>query len=103
MLKFHGCMTGWRAARPLLLDLWRFMMRGIVEPRPGWWACTIWTIPLEPHLNADFDLSLRPRWRPPVGETAQHRITDLAWHAVFLAERGDSVLEPEPAPTDRLL
>lgn len=55
---------------------------------------------LEHHLNADFDLSLRPRWRPPEGATAQRRITGLAWHALFLAERGDSVLVPEPAPED---
>ena len=51
-------------------------------------------------LNAGFDLSLRPRWQPPVGETAQRRITDLAWHALFLAEPGDSVLVPEAAPED---
>ena len=51
-------------------------------------------------LNADFDLSLRPWWRPPVGETAQRRISDLAWHALFLAEPGESVLVPEPAPSD---
>jgi len=51
-------------------------------------------------LNADFDLSLRPRWRPPVGEAARRRITDLAWHALFLAEPGDSVLVSEPASSD---
>lgn len=51
-------------------------------------------------LNADFDLSLRPRWRPPVGESARRRISDLAWHALFLAEPGDSVLVPEPVPQD---
>jgi len=55
---------------------------------------------LEHYLNADFDLSLRPHWRPPEGETARRRITDLAWHALFLAEPGDSVLVPEPAPED---
>jgi len=57
-------------------------------------------MPFEHHLNADFDLSLRPRWRPPEGETARHRITDLAWHALFLAQPADSVLVPEPAPED---
>ncbi len=51
-------------------------------------------------LNADFDLSLRPRWQPPEGEAAGRRITDLAWHALFLAGSGDSVLVPEPAPSD---
>ncbi len=51
-------------------------------------------------LNADFDLSLRPRWQPPAGGSAKHRITDLAWHALFLAEPGDSVVVPEPAPGD---
>ena len=55
---------------------------------------------LELLLNADFDLSLRPRWRPPEGETARHRISDLAWHALFLAEPVDSVLTSEPAPGD---
>lgn len=54
----------------------------------------------EHFLNADFDLSLRPRWRYPVGEAARNRITDLAWHALFLAEEGDSVVVPEPAPDD---
>jgi len=51
-------------------------------------------------LNADFDLSLRSRWRPPVGESARRRINDLAWHALFLAEPGDSVLVPEPVPRE---
>jgi len=55
---------------------------------------------LEHHLNADFDLGLRPRWRPPTGESARRRIGDLAWHALFLAEVDDSVLVPEPAPVD---
>lgn len=55
---------------------------------------------LEHHLNADFDLGLRPRWQPPVGVNARRRIGDLAWHALFLAEPGDSVLVPEPAPDD---
>jgi len=51
-------------------------------------------------LNADFDLSLRPRWQPPAGESAKRRITDLAWHALLLAETGDSVLVPETAPDE---
>ena len=51
-------------------------------------------------LNADFDLSLRPRWRLPVGESARRRISDLTWHALFLAEPGDSVLVPEPVPRE---
>ncbi len=55
---------------------------------------------LEHHLNADFDLSLRPRWRPPPSESARRRISDLGWHALFLAEPGDSVLVPEPVPDD---
>lgn len=55
-------------------------------------------MPFEHHLNADFDLSLRPRWQPPGGETARRRITDLAWHALFIAQPADSVLIPEPAP-----
>ena len=55
---------------------------------------------LEHYLNADFDLSLRSGWRKPDGETARRRITDLMWHALFLAEPGDSVLVPEPAPSD---
>lgn len=59
-------------------------------------------MPFEHYLNADFDLSLRPRWRPPEGKTAGHRITDLAWHALFLAQGADSVLVPEPAPEDFL-
>jgi len=54
----------------------------------------------EHFLNADFDLSLRPRWRFPDGGSAQHRITDLAWHALFLAEEDDSVVVPEEAPED---
>jgi len=54
----------------------------------------------EHHLNADFDLDLRSGWRPPDGETARRRITDLAWHALFLAGPGDSVLLPEPIPSD---
>jgi len=54
----------------------------------------------EHFLNAEFDLSLRPRWRFPDGETAHHRITDLAWHALFLAEEDDSVIVPETAPDD---
>jgi len=57
-------------------------------------------MPFEHHLNADFDLSLRPRWRHPEGETARRRITDLAWHALFLAQPADSVVVPEPSPTD---
>ncbi len=55
---------------------------------------------LEHFLNADFDLSLRPRWRFPDGESAQHRVIDLAWHALFLAKEGDSVIVPEAAPDD---
>jgi hypothetical protein len=55
---------------------------------------------LEHLLNAEFDLSLRPRWRRPGGESARRRITDLQWHALFLAECGDSVVVPEPAPED---
>jgi len=55
---------------------------------------------LEHHLNADFDLSLRSGWRPPEGEASKHRITDLAWHAFFLAEPGNSVLLTEPVPPD---
>ena len=54
----------------------------------------------EHFLNADFDLSLRPRWRFPDGESAQHRITDLAWHALFLAEEDESVIVSETAPDD---
>jgi len=53
---------------------------------------------IEHFLNADFDLSLRPRWSFPDGASAQHRITDLAWHALFLAEEGDSVIIPETVP-----
>ncbi len=55
---------------------------------------------LEHFLNADFDLSLRPRWRRPDGEAARRRITDLAWHALFLAEDNDSVVVPEEVPED---
>jgi hypothetical protein len=55
---------------------------------------------LEHYLNADFDLGLRSGWRLPDGETNRHRITDLAWHGLFLAETGDSVLLPEPIPPD---
>jgi len=55
---------------------------------------------LEHYLNADFDLGLRPRWRRPVGQAARHRITDLAWHALLLAEPDDSVLVHEPPPED---
>lgn len=55
---------------------------------------------LEHFLNADFDLSLRPRWRFPDVESMRRRITDLAWHALFLAEDGDSVVVPEEAPED---
>lgn len=51
-------------------------------------------------LNAEFDLSLRPRWRPPGGASARRRIDDLAWHGLFLARDHDSVLVPEPAPDD---
>ena len=54
----------------------------------------------EHFLNADFDLSLRPRWCFPDGESAQHLITDLAWHALFLAEEDDSVIVPETTPDD---
>jgi hypothetical protein len=57
-------------------------------------------VALEHLLNADFDLSLRPRWQPPAGPTARRRITDLAWHGLFLAGPDDSVLVPEPAPDD---
>jgi hypothetical protein len=57
----------------------------------------------EHYLNADFDLSLRRRWRPPAGDTiALHRIRDFRWHALYLAEAGDSVVVPEPAPGDFL-
>lgn len=55
---------------------------------------------LEHYLNADFDLGLQSGWRPPVGEATRHRITDLAWHGLFLAEPGDSVLLPDPTPPD---
>ncbi len=54
----------------------------------------------EHFLNAEFDLSLRPRWLFPDGGSARHRITDLAWHALFLAEDNDSVIVPEAAPDD---
>ena len=55
---------------------------------------------LEHYLNADFDLGLQSGWRLPDGEAIRHRISDLAWHALFLAEPGDSVLLPEPIPPD---
>ena len=55
---------------------------------------------LEHYLNADFDLGLQSGWRLPDGEATRHRITDLAWHGLFLAEPGDSALLPEPIPPD---
>jgi hypothetical protein len=57
-------------------------------------------MPREHLLNADFDLSLRPTWRRPEGNTARNRITDLQWHAFFLGQRGDSVIVPERVPDD---
>jgi len=57
-------------------------------------------MPFEHLLNAEFDLSLRPHWRWPERETARRRITDLQWHALYLADADDSVVAPEPAPED---
>jgi hypothetical protein len=51
-------------------------------------------------LNADFDLSLRPRWSGPGAGRARRRIADMAWHALHLAGDGDTVLVPEAPPED---
>jgi hypothetical protein len=53
-------------------------------------------------LNADFDLSLKPRGQPQRGQPAARYIADLMWHAVLLAEAGDSVQVPEEPPDDYL-
>jgi hypothetical protein len=55
---------------------------------------------LEHFLNAEFDLSLRPGWRPPANGAARQAISDLSWHALFLADRGESVLQTELLPDD---
>ncbi len=59
----------------------------------------------EHFLNADFDLSLRPDWRPAASGAAVRRIRDLAFFGVAAAAPGESVLlyEPLPGPTAEVL
>lgn len=57
-------------------------------------------MPFEHLLNADFDLSLRPRWRPPETGSVRRWINDLQWHALHLAGPDDSIVVPEPPPGD---
>ncbi len=75
----------------------------MVDRAPGSDRIPCLFVAFEYLLNADFDLSLRPRWRPPGGPAARRRISDLMWHGLFLAGPDDSVLVPEPAPDDFLV
>jgi hypothetical protein len=45
-------------------------------------------------INADFDLSLRPRWRGPVREGFARQIAELAFHTVLIGASEDSVRLP---------
>ena len=53
-------------------------------------------------LNAEFDLSLRPRWPGP-SPAMDRQIRQMSWLHLLLAEPGDSVLVREQVPEEFML